>query len=176
MALLPGHNFICTSTADLVDEPPNLYFVQITTLLLGNYRKPNNYSFQTLPAITLRIPICPTFGVNIRLTTASNHLHSHFPFLAYIHHCPVALFGTFESFILTLLFLVFEPSLWSQTRPCRYMTNEHNLTVFIFNSRGVKPSAFMADLRKEKPHATFLLKHVPHIIPRKEVCLFAIKV
>uniref|UniRef100_A0A5K3F543 HECT-type E3 ubiquitin transferase n=1 Tax=Mesocestoides corti TaxID=53468 RepID=A0A5K3F543_MESCO len=39
--------------------------------------------------------------------------------------------------------------------------------------RGVRPSAFMSDLRKEKVHATFLLKHVPHIIPRKErVMLF----
>uniref|UniRef100_A0A0X3PWY0 HECT-type E3 ubiquitin transferase n=1 Tax=Schistocephalus solidus TaxID=70667 RepID=A0A0X3PWY0_SCHSO len=37
----------------------------------------------------------------------------------------------------------------------------------------LKPSAFLADLRKEKVHATFLLKHVPHIIPRKErVILF----
>ncbi|VDL61291.1 unnamed protein product [Hymenolepis diminuta] len=38
---------------------------------------------------------------------------------------------------------------------------------------GVKPSAFISDLRKEKAHATFLLKHVPHIISRKErVLLF----
>uniref|UniRef100_A0A0R3W4Q5 HECT-type E3 ubiquitin transferase n=1 Tax=Taenia asiatica TaxID=60517 RepID=A0A0R3W4Q5_TAEAS len=38
---------------------------------------------------------------------------------------------------------------------------------------GVKPSAFVSDLRKEKAHATFLLKHVPHIIARKErVLLF----
>ncbi|CAH8569422.1 unnamed protein product [Schistosoma curassoni] len=37
----------------------------------------------------------------------------------------------------------------------------------------LKVSAFLADLRKPKPHATFLLKHIPHIIPHKErVILF----
>ncbi|CAH8853419.1 unnamed protein product [Trichobilharzia szidati] len=37
----------------------------------------------------------------------------------------------------------------------------------------LKVSAFLSDLRKPKPHATFLLKHIPHIIPHKErVILF----
>ncbi|CAH8602665.1 unnamed protein product [Schistosoma rodhaini] len=37
----------------------------------------------------------------------------------------------------------------------------------------LKVPAFLADLRKPKPHATFLLKHIPHIIPHKErVILF----
>ncbi|KAH8871514.1 Ubiquitin-protein ligase E3B [Schistosoma japonicum] len=37
----------------------------------------------------------------------------------------------------------------------------------------LKVSAFLADLRKPKPHASFLLKHIPHIIPHKErVILF----
>ncbi|CAH8515939.1 unnamed protein product [Schistosoma turkestanicum] len=37
----------------------------------------------------------------------------------------------------------------------------------------LKVSAFLADLRKPKPHATFLLKHIPHIIPHKDrVILF----